>query len=46
MRAFGYAGGLTPPSYLEGHGTVVFEDMRELPRLLVQNGMESAFGRR
>jgi HAD superfamily hydrolase (TIGR01509 family) len=34
MRAFGYAGGLTPPEYLEGHGTVVFEDMRELPRLL------------
>jgi HAD superfamily hydrolase (TIGR01509 family) len=34
MRAFGYAGGLTPPEYLEGHCTVVFEDMRELPRLL------------
>jgi len=34
MRAFGYAGGLTPPDSLEGHGTVVFEDMRDLPALL------------
>jgi HAD superfamily hydrolase (TIGR01509 family) len=34
MRAFGYAGGLTPPSRLEGEATVVFTDMRELPRLL------------
>jgi HAD superfamily hydrolase (TIGR01509 family) len=34
MRAFGYAGGMTPPDRLEGHATVVFEDMRELPRLL------------
>ena len=34
MRAFGYAGGLTPPDRLEGHGAVVFGDMRELPRLL------------
>jgi HAD superfamily hydrolase (TIGR01509 family) len=34
MRAFGYAGGLTRPDRLEGHGAVVFEDMRELPRLL------------
>ncbi len=34
MRAFGYAGGLTPRRWLEGPGTVVFEDMRELPRLL------------
>jgi len=34
MRAFGYAGGLTPRHRLEGPGTVVFEDMRELPRLL------------
>ena len=34
MRAFGYAGGLTPPDFLEGHGTVVFEDMRDLPGLL------------
>jgi HAD superfamily hydrolase (TIGR01509 family) len=34
MRAFGYAGGLTPPERLRGQATVVFEDMRELPRLL------------
>ena len=34
MRAFGYAGGLTPRHRLEGVGTVVFQDMRELPRLL------------
>jgi HAD superfamily hydrolase (TIGR01509 family) len=34
MRAFGYAGGLTPAHRLEGPGTVVFDDMRELPGLL------------
>ncbi|MBT2477445.1 HAD family phosphatase [Streptomyces sp. ISL-94] len=34
MRAFGYAGGLTPAERLEGAGTVVFRDMRELPALL------------
>lgn len=34
MRAFGYAGGLTPAHHLAGPGTVVFHDMRELPRLL------------
>ena len=34
MRVFGYAGGLTPADRLEGEATVVFEDMRELPRLL------------
>jgi HAD superfamily hydrolase (TIGR01509 family) len=34
MRAFGYAGGLTPPEILEGEATRVFTDMRELPRLL------------
>jgi HAD superfamily hydrolase (TIGR01509 family) len=38
MRAFGYAGGLTPADRLEGEGTVVFEDMRELPRLLADTG--------
>ena len=32
MRAFGYAGGLTPAHLLAG--SVVFTDMRELPRLL------------
>ncbi|MEV0091902.1 HAD family hydrolase [Streptomyces sp. NPDC050738] len=34
MRSFGYAGGLTPAAWLEGPGTVVFEDMRKLPQLL------------
>jgi HAD superfamily hydrolase (TIGR01509 family) len=34
MRAFGYAGGVTPAARLEGEGTVVFHDMRDLPRLL------------
>ena len=34
MRAFGYAGGLTPAGWLRGPGTVVFDDMRQLPRLL------------
>ena len=36
MPAFGYAGGLTPPERLAGEGTVVFQDMRELPRLLAE----------
>ncbi|HEU4898507.1 MAG TPA: HAD family hydrolase, partial [Actinomycetota bacterium] len=31
---FGYAGGLSAPERLEGEATVVFEDMRALPRLL------------
>jgi HAD superfamily hydrolase (TIGR01509 family) len=34
MRAFGFAGGLTPRAWLEASGTVVFTDMRELPGLL------------
>lgn len=34
MRAFGYAGGVTPPERLAGTNTVVFHDMRELPDLL------------
>ncbi len=34
MRVFAYAGGLTPASRPEGPHTVVFDDMRELPRLL------------
>jgi beta-phosphoglucomutase-like phosphatase (HAD superfamily) len=36
MRALGYAGGLTPAQWLEGPGTIVFEDMRKLPALLDQ----------
>jgi HAD superfamily hydrolase (TIGR01509 family) len=34
MRAFGYAGGVTAAAALEGPATVVFDDMRDLPRLL------------
>lgn len=34
MRAFAYAGGMTPADQLEGPGTVVFDDMRKLPGLL------------
>jgi HAD superfamily hydrolase (TIGR01509 family) len=34
MRAFGFAGGLTPADRLEGPNTVVFDDMRALPGLL------------
>jgi HAD superfamily hydrolase (TIGR01509 family) len=34
MRAFAYAGGLTPRDQLAGPDTVIFEDMRELPALL------------
>ncbi|TKA06353.1 HAD family hydrolase [Actinacidiphila oryziradicis] len=36
MRALGYAGGLTPAQWLEGLNTTVFDDMRELPRLLAE----------
>jgi HAD superfamily hydrolase (TIGR01509 family) len=36
MRVFGYCGGLTPAEWLHGPGTVVFDDMRELPALLAQ----------
>lgn len=34
MRSFGYSGGLTPPEWLEGQGTIVFDDMERLPELL------------
>jgi len=34
MNAFGYAGSVTPARMLEGPGTTVFDDMRDLPRLL------------
>jgi HAD superfamily hydrolase (TIGR01509 family) len=34
MAAFGYTGSVTPARMLEGPGTTVFGDMRELPRLL------------
>jgi HAD superfamily hydrolase (TIGR01509 family) len=38
MRAFGYAGGLIPRRALEGPHTVLFDDMRDLPRLLAGSG--------
>jgi HAD superfamily hydrolase (TIGR01509 family) len=44
MRAFAYAGGLIPAHLLHGPGTVVFDDMRELPRLLTE--ASEAVGRR
>jgi HAD superfamily hydrolase (TIGR01509 family) len=34
MRVYGYAGGVTRASALDGPGTVVFDDMRALPALL------------
>jgi HAD superfamily hydrolase (TIGR01509 family) len=34
MRVLAYAGGLTPAELLNGPDTIVFEDMRELPRLI------------
>jgi HAD superfamily hydrolase (TIGR01509 family) len=34
MRVFAYAGGLTPAAKLAGAGTIVFERMQDLPRLL------------
>lgn len=34
MRVFGYAGGLTPASWLVGENTTVFTDMSDLPDLL------------
>lgn len=38
MRVFGYCGGLTPASRPAGPGTVVFDDMRDLPGLLAAAG--------
>lgn len=38
MRAFGFAGGLTPAAWLQAPGTVVFSDMQELPALLARAG--------
>jgi HAD superfamily hydrolase (TIGR01509 family) len=36
MRILAFAGGLSPAELLEGPNTILFEDMRELPRLLDQ----------
>ena len=38
MRVFGFAGGLTTAEALRGPRTVVFTDMRELPKLLEKPG--------
>ena len=45
MRAFGYAGGLAPRRSLEGPHTVVFEDMRALPRLIASAASGGEFPR-
>ncbi len=37
MRAFAYAGGMTPAHRLEGRDTVIFDDMRKLPGLLTDS---------
>ncbi len=34
MRVLAFAGGLTPPEFLEGPSTTLFDHMRELPKLL------------
>ncbi len=34
MHVFGFAGGVTPAARLAGPGTTVFDDMRDLPRLV------------
>src|SRR5215470_8282295 len=39
MRAFGFAGGLTPRAWLESARAVVFDDMRALPGLLAHSGV-------
>jgi HAD superfamily hydrolase (TIGR01509 family) len=36
MRCLAYAGGVTPGAWLRGPGTVVFDDMHDLPALLNQ----------
>ena len=37
MLALGYAGGLTAAEHLRGPGTIVFDDMRDLPSLLARD---------
>jgi HAD superfamily hydrolase (TIGR01509 family) len=39
MWAFGYAGGVTPGTALEGERTTVFEDMADLARLLASTNL-------
>jgi HAD superfamily hydrolase (TIGR01509 family) len=42
MRSLGYYGGLTPREWLEGPGTVVFDDMKELVGLVEKSGRSEA----
>jgi len=35
MLVFGFAGGVTEAEHLQGPGTIVFNDMRQLPALLL-----------
>lgn len=44
MRVLAFAGGLTPAELPEGPDTILFEDMRELPRLLDQCGAATPAG--
>jgi HAD superfamily hydrolase (TIGR01509 family) len=39
MRVLAFAGGLSPSELLDGPDTIVFEDMRDLPRLLDRCGV-------
>ena len=41
MRAFAYAGGVTPAARLARPGVVVFDEMRQLPGLLTAAGMRT-----
>jgi HAD superfamily hydrolase (TIGR01509 family) len=41
MRAFAYAGGVTPGARLARPGVVVFDEMRQLPGLLMTAGMRT-----
>jgi HAD superfamily hydrolase (TIGR01509 family) len=36
MRVFAYSGSVTPAAALEGPGTTVFDDMRDLPELIAR----------
>lgn len=42
MRCLGFHGGITPPSHLEGPGTLLFASMAELQSLVASGGERSA----
>jgi HAD superfamily hydrolase (TIGR01509 family) len=44
MRVLAFGGGLSPAELLEGQNTIVFEHMRELPRLLGEGDNETLGG--